>query len=297
MPAAAAVVGVGLVNSYMSNKANKKAAKTQAHAARDAANAQVQAAQIATDAQREFYNQSRADYAPYRAYGNQALQLLGQTYGISPDAMKYQSLMEQITANDKAMQDVGPTKTARTADDMQAYNKLKLHGYTLHNKLNALQSPTGHNDYSQLYSQFEQSPDYQFASQQGNKAAQARLAAMGLSNSGRAAKELSQYNSGLASQYLQQYRNGLAGLAGVGQTASQSLGGLGANTAGNIGNAAMNAGEGRASSYLAGGRAQADSYINKANNYSSLMGQTAMAMPSAMNWLENKAADSWSLTG
>lgn len=297
MPAAAAVVGSAVVGSYMSNKASASAARHQERAANHAADAQVQAAQIAADAQREFYNQSRQDYAPYRAYGNQALQLLGQTYGISPDAQKYQSLIEQIAANDKAMQDVGPMKTARTAEDMQQYNKLKLRGYTLHNQLSATPNPSGHNDYSALYSQFEQSPDYQFASQQGNKAAQARLAAMGLTNSGRASKELSQYNSGLASQYLTQYRNGLASLAGVGQTSTQSLGGLGANTASNIGNTAMNAGDARASAYLAGGRAQADNIYNRNNMYSGLMNTAASQYGNISNWLENKAADAWAAGG
>lgn len=297
MALAAAVVGASAISGYMNNKAAASAAKHQASAANKASDAQVQAAQIAADAQREFYNQSRADYAPYRAYGNQALGLLGQTYGISPDAQKYQSLMEQIAANDKAMHDVGPMKTGRTAEDMQTYNKLKLHGYTLHNQLEALPNPTGHNDYSSLYSQFEQSPDYQFAQQQGNKAAQARLAAMGLSNSGRASKELSQYNSGLASQYLNQYRNGLAALAGVGQTATQSLGGLGQNTANTIGQTSLNAGDARASAYLAGGRAQSDLAMNKANNMSNLMGTAALGAGYGYDWLANKAADSWAMSG
>jgi hypothetical protein len=71
MPAAASVVGLNF-------SANKKAGNAQEHAAAKAADATVQATQIATDAQQEFYNQTRQDYTPDRAYGNAALSLLGQ---------------------------------------------------------------------------------------------------------------------------------------------------------------------------------------------------------------------------
>ena len=100
------------------------------------------------------------------------------------------------------------------------------------------------------YSAFYDSPDYKFTFEQGNKAVNAGLAARGLSNSGRAMKELTKYGQGAASTQLNTYRNALAAMAGVGQTTATNLGNLGSNTASQVGQNTQNAADARASGYL-----------------------------------------------
>lgn len=101
------------------------------------------------------------------------------------------------------------------------------------------------------YSAFQDSPDYQFSFDEGNRAVNAGLAARGLSNSGRAMKELTRYGQGMASQQLGNYVNRLAAMAGVGQTATTQTGNLGANAATNAGQTTQAAGDARASGYMA----------------------------------------------
>jgi hypothetical protein len=67
---------------------------------------------------------------------------------------------------------------------------------------------------------FYQSPDYQFALDQGQKAINRQAAQGGYSYSGRALQEAGNYASGLASQNYNNYINSLMGLTGVGQNAS-----------------------------------------------------------------------------
>src|SRR5712671_7126248 len=71
--AGAAVVGAG-ATIYSANQSR--------NAASDAANAQVGAAQDASNTQLAMYNQSRADQAPWRAAGGQAVNALSQWYGL-----------------------------------------------------------------------------------------------------------------------------------------------------------------------------------------------------------------------
>lgn len=99
------------------------------------------------------------------------------------------------------------------------------------------------------FSGFENSPDYQFALQQGTQQLDRGAAARGGFTGGGADADRIALGQGLASQNFGNYWNRLAGRAGQGQSAVQQLGGLGANMAGNIGNNLMGAANARASSY------------------------------------------------
>lgn len=99
------------------------------------------------------------------------------------------------------------------------------------------------------YSMFEQSPDYQFAYDQGMRGAKGQLASMGMSDSGAALKSLSRYNQGFASQRLRDYKNQLASLAGIGQTAAESEAARGTAHAGSMSQGQKAMGDVRASSY------------------------------------------------
>lgn len=105
------------------------------------------------------------------------------------------------------------------------------------------------------FSSFTQSPDYQFALEQGLQGLDRSAAARGSLNTGGHSADVLGYAQGLASQNYGNFYNRLAGLANVGQTTATSLGQFGANAASNIGNAYGNIGNARASSYQARGDA------------------------------------------
>ena len=99
--------------------------------------------------------------------------------------------------------------------------------------------------------QFYTDPGYEFQMNEGIKALDRSAASRGLARSGAQEKAITRYGQGVAEQSFGNYVNRLANLAGVGQTATNSLASLGANTATNVGNANMAAGAARASGYNA----------------------------------------------
>lgn len=100
------------------------------------------------------------------------------------------------------------------------------------------------------FSSFTQSPDYQFAYDQGLQALDRSAAAGGMLTSGGADADRIAFGQGLATQNYGNYYNRLAGLAGAGQNAAGGLGQFGANAASNIGNLQQATGQARASSYM-----------------------------------------------
>lgn len=112
------------------------------------------------------------------------------------------------------------------------------------------------------FSSFTQSPDYQFALDQGQGALDRDAAARGSLYSGGHSTDVMKFAQGLASQNYNNYYNRLAGLAGVGQTSANQLGWQGMNMAGNISGLLM----GNAQN-------QMGSIYNRANAWSNLAGQ------------------------
>ncbi len=120
------------------------------------------------------------------------------------------------------------------------------------------------------FSSFTQSPDYQFAYDQGLKTLDRSAAAHGRLNSGGYEQDLVKYGQGMATQNYNNYYNKIAGIAGVGQTASQNLGVLGANMADRIGQ-----------QYNTIGDAQQSSYANQSNIWNSYGQQAVGAINTA----------------
>lgn len=89
------------------------------------------------------------------------------------------------------------------------------------------------------YSAFYQSPDYQFALQQGQQALDRSAAARGSLFSGGQNADTLKFGQGLASQQFGNFYNRLAGLAGIGQSSAQNLGAAGMGMANSIGNLNM----------------------------------------------------------
>lgn len=124
------------------------------------------------------------------------------------------------------------------------------------------------------FSSFNQSPDYQFAYDQGLKSLDRSAAARGGMYSGGADADRMQFASGLASQNYNNYYNRLAGLSGTGQNTATNLGSLGQNYANTNANLLTGAADARASAY--GQKAYANNMLagSIANFGSNALGRT-----------------------
>jgi hypothetical protein len=111
---------------------------------------------------------------------------------------------------------------------------------------------------------FENSPDYQFALSQGEKASTAGAAANGnLWGGGQTADAIS-LGQGLATQYANNYWNKISGVAGQGLSATNALAGVGTNTANQI-----------SGQYNNIGQSQASNDVNTANTIGNITNQAA----------------------
>lgn len=117
------------------------------------------------------------------------------------------------------------------------------------------------------FSDFYESPGYNFRLREGQKAIDRSLAARGMALSGAGVKEGIRYGQGLASDEFGNYWNRLSGLAGTGQTATNTGAMLGANMAGNIGNYMANTGSARANAYMAAGQGINNAVQGGLSNY------------------------------
>lgn len=109
------------------------------------------------------------------------------------------------------------------------------------------------------YSSFFNSPDYNFAQQQGQKGVINGANAQGVGLSGGTLKDLATFNSGLASQQYGNYFNRLMGLSQQGANAAAGLGNLATGQANNataasssIGNTMQGVGQAQASGIVGG---------------------------------------------
>jgi hypothetical protein len=99
-----------------------------------------------------------------------------------------------------------------------------------------------------------QQPGYQFGMNQGINAISSRAATSGLLNSGSTLKALNAFGQDYAGTKFGEHWNRLAGLAGIGQSATNQLGQAGQAYANAYGNNAMAAGNARASAYSNNGQ-------------------------------------------
>lgn len=124
------------------------------------------------------------------------------------------------------------------------------------------------------YSGFQNSPDYQFAMQQGLQGVDRSAAARGALYSGGQQADLTNYAQGMASQQLGQYRNSLMSLANMGASSGSALAGVGQNYAGAVGNNLAN-----------GANATGSAALTQGNNLSQL---TAGLGGLANNYLQQR---------
>lgn len=148
-----------------------------------------------------------------------------------------QSIAEQQRQYDTTRADYAPYRTAGTG------------------ALDMLSRAYGIGGQAPDMSAFTASPGYQFRYDQGLQAIDRGAAARGLLHSGAGVKAEQRFGEGLAANEFGDWWNRLAGVAGVGQQATNSVTQAGQNSANNISQAYTQAGNARASSYANTGSA------------------------------------------
>lgn len=134
-------------------------------------------------------------------------------------------------------------------------------------KLGGMYGLEGGSASDQPYGGFFESPDYQFRLDQGKKAIERSASARGLLGSGAALKASNNYAQDTAASEYGNWWNRLAGLAGAGQSATNTGIAAGQNSSNQIINAYGNAGNARASSYLNTGSAINNGLNNVLSSY------------------------------
>jgi len=229
MGVAAAIAGAAVVGAGASIISGNKAAGAAQYAADQSA-----------AVQKYQYDTTRADYAPYRAVGNNALYKMAGLYGVG-------------TSDPTAAKSSGGTYT------LPSGQVINLPGATS----TASATTNGTPDYGGFYA----SPSYKFRLDEGMKAIERRASANGSRFSGATAKALDRYAGNEASQEFGNYSNALAAMAGVGQSATGSTAQAGQNYANGASNAYTNAGNARASAYENTGNAINQGVNNIASAY------------------------------
>jgi Sec-independent protein translocase protein TatA len=224
-------------------------ANKQASAAKDAAAATQAATDAATQLQREMYQQTRADQAPFRQGGLEAQNRLMTLLGIggqTPAAGGGGGGSGVVGAVANAVRDSGAVGGGLNIDpNSPDYGKYAR-------------------DFSMA--DFTADPGYAFRLSEGQKALDRSAAARGGLISGGALKAAGRYGQDMASQEFtnafNRYQtnrsnqlNPLQSLMGAGQTSTNQLGAAGQNYASNVGNALINQGANVGNARMAGASA------------------------------------------
>lgn len=242
---AAAIAGAAVVGAVGSSIASS-----------NAADAQEQASQNASNTQMAMFNRIQGNEAPWVNSGQAATAALAQFYGLptaTPTASSVDPTGGYLVGGERGLRDIPGRVSIPTTS-------------TTHSTTTA-STP----DYNKILSNL---PGYQFQLQQGSQAVQRNLAAQGLLQSGAAGKALTQYGQGLAQNYAGQYAGGLATLSQLGEAGAAGVASAGINAANQIGSNQIYAGNAAAAGYAntanavntgLGGLASAYGYANQPN--------------------------------
>lgn len=217
--------------------ASAVAAGAGAVASNKAAKAQSSAANAARTQEMQMFEQNRADLAPWRETGGNALAALNYEMGLGPLSPELAGQIYLRENPDLAMNEgIRENPLAHWSQYGEA---------------------AGRHDPTRPRSFFKASPGYNFMRQEAQTAVDRSAAARGMTMSGATIKASQGRAADLASLDYNNFMNRLAASSGVGQTATSQTAALGANAASNAGNALMAAGNARASGYNAiGGQVQ-----------------------------------------
>ncbi len=267
----------------------------QGDSAQSAANSQQQASDAAIAEQRRQYDISRQDLAPYRKVGGQALYKLSDLLGLPSQqpASSRATPSGAMDVTDWARKAGYDLPSGREWDDTELSN-LDAGGYSgyIRDYLSAHPESAASAGGPETQPGFltrrfgmadrDADPVYQsglqFGLNEGTKGLNRAAAARGSLNSGATLKALERfgndYGSTKAADSYNRFVNDqtniynrLAGVAGTGQTASNTSAQLGANTATNVGNILTAQGNARGAATIAGGNAMGGAFNTIGNYY------------------------------
>jgi hypothetical protein len=229
-----------------------------------AGNAAARGANAATGESARQYDTTRADLAPYRVTGTGALNKLGSLFGLPTTTSDEWSSQQPQLVGDTELPAGTTTKHVGDGWYEVHYGGQRIgtlrpgggNGRFINDtgadipglmRQSQQQAQTENAPDGPDMSAFFESPGYQFRRQEGTRGLERSAAASGGAFSGNALRALAEFNSGLASDEFGNYVNQLAGIAGVGQTATNQTAAYGADHAATAGANARYAGEARAS--------------------------------------------------
>lgn len=264
----ASLIG-GLTSAVIGSNAANNAASTQSNAAITAANIQSQSAAQALQFQRDQFNTSQNNIAPWLQTGSGALANLSYLLGINPQGNVPGTGTTQFTGpnGQNTVTTPGVPLSSTVNPNIGAFGSLA--------KSPDFVAPTAATE--------QNDPGYQFRLAQGMKALEGSAAAKGNLITGGTAKAEQQFGQDYASneygnvynRALQSYNLGLtnstnefnkfAALAGVGQQAANTITQAGTTAANNSSTIALDSGNAQASGINNAAAATASGYYNGAN--------------------------------
>jgi hypothetical protein len=161
---------------------------------------------------------------------------------------------------------------AQARSDLQPYMDFGKGAATVLNQFLGI-GETGNIDMTKIMTALQQTPGYQFAFQEGQRAIDSSNAAKGLLNSGAAVREMAQFGQGLASQTYEQHVSDLMNTAQLGQNTVGLTANLATNYGGNVASLYQGLGENLSNAEVAKGNALSQGLVNSvATKYKYLTG-------------------------
>lgn len=240
-------VGAGAVGSALISSGGAK----------KASQAQSQATQEATAEARRQYDLSRKDLAPYRMAGDDAVARVGQLLGLGSSSTYGGRAPEELNAMLTSLE----TQKAQNRD--QFGNTDPVFDKEIASVRAAMTGGSTPSDVMAM------DPGYQFRLDEGLKSGRNIAGARGMLNSGATAKALTRYGQDYASGEFNNIYNRLAGVAGLGQNATNTGVQAGQNYAGNVGNMITGLGNARGASAIG----QSNAWGNAFNTVGGYFGQ------------------------
>jgi hypothetical protein len=263
----------------------------QANASKKAAGAQSRSADAATAAQMDMYFQSRDDLAPWRNQGQLALDQIGQLTGVQstdpnlrkPTREDAARIAEEGHRNSfggkgytaDSNQNLIAAAEQRAYDQLMAEYNAKVAAQPKTQQLDPMTAPL-----TRPFSlaDFQESPNYQFNLQQGQKAIEKASAARGMFYAPQTLQDISKFSQGMASnEFMNSYNmfnqnqksiwDRLYAMSGGGQNAAAQTGAFGTQVGGQVGNNITGGGNAQAAGIIGQGNALAGIGNNAYNSY------------------------------
>jgi hypothetical protein len=254
--AALAAAGIGgatsLAGGLISSGAQTSAAQTESQAALQAAQIQANAGLQAEQTQVQGVNASLQELAPFVQAGTGAENQLANLYGIPYAA-------------------TGSGQPSTSSSGI----------VTPANVNAAVSSPGGQAVQNAAFANFANTPNYQFAFDQGLQALERSANAAGTLISGGQLKGAEEFGQGLATQQYQNYVSGLQALAGTGQNAAAGTASNALSGANSIGNTQQ-----------AVGQSIASGQVGSANAIAGGVTGSASALTSGLNGVSSSVMNS-----